>query len=603
MASVGSASSSKSSAPSSSGGSKGVSAGNANAANKPADSGGSSKVADAGPVKSDGAVLSGEATRGVGAEDKVAAAKAQSFAAAFEAEPGKDPKLSAEDQARVDEYKNARELVDKAKATGYAPESVTPELIDAGNLIAETQGAYDESLEGVKKARLDMNETSTRRNDLLGNEGKLMKDGELARLTEYADGKVAEDQTKLETATKDYLDTVADPVFQEHLKGMKPDEQAAFFGDIAKQLPTSEVGREWLGKFTDGLAAVGAGQDTDSAEAKLAAELRGKLTGDQLKDFDKNMGSIMGLDLVARPDGGPERLAEVGKTLGVPQSEIDMMLGKTEAKPDQLGDFSAAAASSAAFYQPIADEIRDPAAKQMAGGLGNVKNAAKGVDTAAELGEGLLKKAGASTDWMKGLANLGLGIGENRKILGMTADGLATLRRGAQFVGKNVGHAADVFSVISIAQETMQGNYKAAAYDGMALAGGLMAGATSAPVAAAGYTLIGASMLLPALERSVANQDFVDEGVAYALGDAQTTSLRGSAITYAPSYGARIIEALTPEGMSTADYFAQKTADFGYGTADLDTEFWAQTQAEYNKAENARIMAEADAKFAAVAGN
>lgn len=500
-----------------------------------------------------------------------------------EADPSSSapPELTPDEEVRMEEYRDLQarlgeidDIIDQNDATIEAAggmgthEAVAPGalMMERLQVIEEIQGMHDDYsdvLQGVEIAYEDVQQQRGFNEALLTTNGALMQGEELEALQNFAADELAEASQPFEAATDQLLAHIEDPVFQEFFKDWDPGQQQDFVRDVSQYLPQTEAGRAWIAELNDGFVELDqSGQAGTFPEA--FAELRGQLSESELQALDHDLGGLVGIDLIARPEGAEDRLAAVASALNLPDEQTELMLhAGPEDDPAALGAFAQSVGLTLETHEQVKEIF----------GTG---------DLLAQASE-TVGMVGATSGGLKGLAELASRSLRSGKALRALRAGLDVVAAAGKGVADTAGVVGDVFDVITITHQVSRGELFEAGTTAVGMVGGAMLASSSAPVAITGGALVGVSMVAPAVLEHHEYMNFKEEAMRAVLGDSPRSTMRSWSLTDASVNGIQRLDSMRPEGMTLPDFFEQRLNTMPEGRA---LTFWELIDEEYKRQNN-----------------
>lgn len=519
-----------------------------------------------------------------GAEEAAAAEEAATAeeAAAVEAAAA----VAEEQAARMEEYNAAKATLDRAMTEVVSPyevEMAREVMLGYADEISSAIGNLESTFGPLDTA-------VARQTDFLANEAQMLTAEEQARAQEATAAEVAKAQEPFDAATQAMIDTIADPVVQAFVADLPAEDQKALLDKMASYMPASEVGRQWSADFTAGLAELGATGATAHGMAEIAAGVRGALSNpDDVRAFDASMGALVGTGLAHNPEEADARLQAAATALGLPAEEVAALANPAATPFDEKGVFTQTAASAFAAF----DAFR---AVQSSGDF--ISDTATNL-TYADMG--LAGLTAATRTGVSGLAALSKMAADSPRVgalLGATQNGLAKLSGTLSGAGRALGVVSLGFSVAATVDAIRQGNTVGAVSNSLGVAGGVagIAGSIigSGGLALAGYALAGAGLALPAVAGHLEAQGFVENALAAALGQEESSfSLRGRMIGTAPPGGAAMLDALRPPDMTIAEYLNSRISMINPEASEFAAQAWNDILSDFAALEQSRLEAQA----------
>jgi hypothetical protein len=490
------------------------------------------------------------------------------------------PELTPDEQTRMDEYHALRDrindldqqieandaLLEAADGVGsreaVAPGFLTMQRLEASGEIKPLHDDYQFAMGEVESSFAAVEEQMATNEALLTTQGALLQGDELEGLQTYAGDALKESAGPLEEATDGLLQHIDDPVFQEFFKDWEPERQQEFLRDMTHYMPHTDAGRAWIAEFSDALAQPDQSGQT-GAFADVFRDLRGELGETELQALDHDLGSLVGLDLLGRPEGSQERLTSVGESLGLPPEQIALMLNASPSdNPEALGTFAHSVGLTLEAHNRVVDTY--------GGGNASISQVS-----------GMAGAVEASGTGLKGLADLASRSLRSSDTLRLLNAGLETMSRLGSGIAHQAGVVGDVFDAISVVQQVSRGDIVGAGSTASGIVGGAMLASSSAPVAIAGGVLIGAGLAVPAF---LDHQDYIqfrNQGIETVLGAPPGQTMRGLSLQDASPLDIQRLEAMRPSNISLPQFFEFKMSS----QQQTSLMFWEQIEAEYGRAQ------------------
>lgn len=208
-----------------------------------------------------------------------------------------------EEDPRVLRYRELREEHHQIEPGPFRAVTIDPEF---ANLSDDTTMAYQDALGQVEDRAQDLFRTMQIVAGERAEVQPFLNEEQSERFDSYLTEETSKSLQPFEDASRELVDQLDDPLQAEVMGDWPRDRQLEFFEDASRYLGYSEAGRERLARFTDGLS----GERQDPL-AQLAADLRHQTEGEERNQLDTSLGLLVGVDGAARPEGAPERLAQI----------------------------------------------------------------------------------------------------------------------------------------------------------------------------------------------------------------------------------------------------------------------------------------------------
>lgn len=489
--------------------------------------------------------------------------------------------LTPDEEVRMEEYRDLRTrleeidaVIDRNDATieeaggmgtheAVAPGALVMERLQ---VVEEIQGMHDDYSDVLQDVDIAYEEVQQQRafnEALLTTNGALMQGEELEALQSFATDELAEASQPFEAATDQLLAHIEDPVFQEFFRDWEPARQQDFVRDVSQYLPQTESGRAWIAELNDGFVEL---SRTGQAETfpSAFAELRDRVSESELQALDHDLGGLVGIDLIARPEGAEDRLASVASALNLPAEQRELLLhADPEGDPEALGAF----AQSVGLTLEAHDQLKEVF------GTGELLSQVNGA-------AGLV---GTTSRGLVGLAELASRSVSSGKALRALRAGLDVVAATGKGVGGAAGVVGDVFDVLTLTHQVSRGELVDAGTTAVGMVGGAMLASSSAPVAVTGGALVGLSMVAPAFMEHQDYLNFQDQAMRSVLGDSPNSTMRGWSLVDANAINIQRLDSMRPEEVTLPDFFEHRLNNMPEGRS---ITFWELIEEEYKRENN-----------------